>query len=130
MADSIVLEDASGPVAPRFAHTTRITIERGEGGAKLVRDHRDASGAAHDEKTLDEATWGALVDAITSVVPLGTTLDLSAGRSRQKGVATNHATVTIGERVARLHYFSSHLDDDHGDPRARAVVEAIRAAAK
>lgn len=130
MPDRIELEDASGPVAPRYAHSTRITIERHDGGASLVRDHRDAAGPVHERKELDDDAWLRLVDAFTKVVPLGTTLDLVGHRSRQKGVAVNHATLTVGERSARIDYFSSHLDEDDGDARARSIVDAIRAAAR
>lgn len=130
MADRLVLQDASGPVPPRFSFTTTMTITRTDDGAAFVRDHRDASGVLHDERKLDAAAWDALVTAITAVVPLGETLDLVGERRHQKGVSVNHVELTVGDRTARLDYFSSHLDEDDGDPRARAIVTAVRSAVR
>jgi hypothetical protein len=45
-------------------------------------------------------------------------------------VSFNHVTVVVGEASTRLDYLLSDVDDEDGMPRARAIVGAIKRAAK
>jgi hypothetical protein len=131
-ASRIELVEASGPVPPRHSYKTTITITceaSREAGARLVRDHRDASGEHHDEGTLERARYEQLVADVLGSLPLGAPLDLAAGKRDRKGVSFNHVIVTVGEASTRLDYLLSDLDEDDGDPRARAVVDILKRAA-
>lgn len=131
-ASRIELVEASGPVSPRHRYKTTITITREaspDAGARLVRDHRDASGEHHSERPLDRASYERLVAALLGSLPLGAPLDLAAGKRDRKGIAFNHVVVTIGDASTRLDYLLSDLDEDDGDPRARAVVDLLKKAA-
>ena len=130
-ASRIELVEASGPVSPRFRYTTRITIESAPGAAvTVVRDHHDAAGDHHDERELDRAAHEALVSEVLASLALGEPLDLASSKRDRKGVSFNHVTVVVGEASTRLDYLLSDLDDDDGDPQARAVVDAIKRAAE
>lgn len=121
------LVDASGPVAPKYAHRETIVVTADAAGAKVVRDRRDGSGETHDERVLAPDAYETCARALLAHLPLDTTLDLVGDKAKNKGVAANHVTIAIAERTARLDYLSSHLDEDDGDPRARAIVAAVRA---
>ena len=127
----IELVEASGPVSPRYRYTTRITIEVTPGAqALVVRDHRDATGDHHDERTLELATYDALVAEVLASLPLDAPLDLVFGKRDRKGVSYNHVTVSTESASTRLDYLLSDLDDEDGVPQARAVVHAIKRAAE
>jgi hypothetical protein len=124
MADRLELVDASGPVAPRFAHVTTIVIA----DLAWTRDHRDARGATHDTGTITRAAWDELVARIGREVSPGTALDLIGDKRGNKGVAPCHVELVAGDVTTRIDYLSSHADADHGDPRVVAIVAAISSA--
>jgi hypothetical protein len=128
----IELVEASGPVSPRHHYNTKITIARatGAGAAHVVRDHKDASGEHHDEHELEPSAHDALLAEVLAALPPGAPLDLAATKRDRKGVSFNHVLVTSGDASTRLDYLLSDLDEDDGDPRARAVVSAIKRAAQ
>ncbi len=126
-ADRLELVDASGPVAPRFAHRTRVVVGADGDGMRATREHHDTNGTTNDDRVLDPAAWRALVDAIARVVPPGTTLDLVGEKRERKGVSFNHVVLECGGLITRIDYLPSHVDEDDGDERVRAVVNAVRA---
>ena len=126
----IELVEASGPVSPRFAYATTVVIEASPDVApRVVRDHRDASGTHHDERALSREAYETLVGTLLTTLPLGTILDLAADKRDRKGVSFNHLSIKVGDSSARLDYLLSDVDEDDGDPRARAVVGALKASA-
>jgi len=116
MSDRLELVDTSGPVSPRFAHTTTVAI------ADLVwtRDHKDASGPTHETGTLARATWDDLVAAIGREVAPGTRLDLVGVKRHNKGVAPCHLELVADGVTTRIDYLSSETDR-----RVVAIVLAI-----
>jgi hypothetical protein len=125
----IELAESSGPVSPRHQYTTKIVVEASGAVARLVRDHRDASGAHHDERPLDRTAYEALFTEVLAALPLGQSRDLVGAKRDRKGVSFNHVLVVVGGLSARLDYLQSDVDED-GDTRARAVVEALKRAAR
>ena len=123
----ISLSDASGPVAPRHAHRETIVVTATSNGATVERDRHDASGDHHDSRTLTTEVYEARKGALLAELPLGTTLDLVGEKALNKGVSVNRVAIEIDGAAARLDYLSSHLDEDDGDARARAIVAAVRA---
>ena len=125
----IELVESSGPVSPRFQHRTLILIEAGPALApRIVRDHRDVSGERHDERPLGRATYEDIVCGVLRALPLGEARDLTSGKRDRKGISFNHVAITIAAASARLDYLLEDLDEDDGDPQARAVVGAVKAA--
>ena len=53
---------------------------------------------------------------------------LTSGKRDRKGISFNHVAITIAAASARLDYLLEDLDEDDGDPQARAVVGAVKAA--
>ena len=125
----IKLVESSGPVSPRFQHQTTIVIEAGPGlSPRLVRDHRDVSGEHHDERALDRTAYEAVFAAVLAALPLGEVRDLAVAKRDRKGISFNHVAITRGDASARLDYLITDIDEDNGDPQARAIVSAIKAA--
>jgi len=133
-ASRIELVEASGPVSPRHSYATTIVLSfapTSEGGdAHIVRDHRDASGTHHHEGAVDRSTYEALLRELLASLPLGAPIDLVATKRDRKGISCNHVTVVVGEASTRLDYVLSDIDEDDGDPRARAVVSLLKGAAQ
>ena len=129
----IELAESSGPVSPRHQYTTKIVVEAAaDVTPRLVRDHRDASGAHHDERALVRGAYEKLFADVLAALPLGEARDLAASKRDRKGVSFNHVVVTVGSASARLDYLLSDVDEDgdDGDRRARAVVGALKQAAR
>ena len=118
--------DSSGPIAPRFAHTTTIVIEAGDTEVTVRRDHRDAAGPVRETRTLTRAAFDALVAVIGNVVTLGGVVDLVGDKRHNVGVAFNHVVLVVSDQLTRVDYLPSHLDDENGDARVRAIVAAIK----
>lgn len=123
----IELSDASGPVAPRHAYRESIVVTASDSGVTVARERRDASGEHDDERTLAPGVFERLSRALLAELPIGTKLDLVGEKAQNKGVSANHVTIESDGETARLDYLSSHLDEDDGDARARAIVAAVRA---
>ena len=136
MTDSrIELVEASGPVSPRHSYATTIVLSfaptaDGAAAARVVRDHRDASGTHHHEGVVERPTFDALLAEVLASLPLGAPIDLTSTKRDRKGISFNHVAVVVGDASTRLDYVLSDLDEDDGDPRARAVVSLLRRAAK
>lgn len=132
-ASRIELVEASGPVSPRHSYATTIAFSLAatprDAPAHVVRDHRDASGKHHDEGALERAAYDALLAEVLASLPLGAPLDLASAKRDRKGVSFNHVVVEVGEASTRLDYLLSDLDEDDGDPRARAIVTFVKDAA-
>lgn len=123
----IELFESSGPTSPRSQYTTTVIVEAGpDTPPRWACDHRDATGTKHDELPLAREAYEALVAALFTALPLGAPLDLVGDKRTRKGISFNHVAITFGERTSRLDYLLSHVDEDDGDPRARAIVEALR----
>lgn len=122
------LEDASGPVSPRFAHRTHVVVVAGPAGITLAHDHRDARGHVKDEGPLPRAAYEALVADVLREAPLGGALDLAGDKRTNKGVVLCTLHVFVGDARASIEYLPSHRDEDDGDPRVRAVVAAFERA--
>jgi hypothetical protein len=137
-ASRIELVEASGPVSPRHSYTTRIALSlealdalaanRLAPAARVVCDHRDASGEHHEEQELDRVTYAALLAQLLVTLPLGAPLDLAGSKRDRKGISFNHVTITVEGASTRLDYVLSDLDEDDGDPRARTVVSLVKQA--
>jgi hypothetical protein len=131
-ASRIELVEASGPVSPRHSYKTTIALsfEASPGlVARVVRDHRDASGAHHDDREIDRAAYEAILAEVLVTLPLRAPLDLVGAKRDRKGISFNHLIVVVGDASTRLDYLLSDLDEDDGDPRARAVVALVKRAA-
>jgi len=132
-ASRIELVEASGPVSPRYSYTTTIALSldatSADGAAHVVRDHRDASGNHHDEREIDRAAYEAILAELLRSLPLGAPLDLASTKRDRKGISFNHVAVVVGDASTRLDYVLSDIDEDDGDPRARAVVSLVKGAA-
>lgn len=131
-ASRIELVEASGPVSPRHSYATTIVITCDEDpglAARVVRDHRDASGEHHHERTLDRPQYDALLAELLAVLALGAPIDLVATKRDRKGISFNHVAIVAGDATARLDYLLSDLDEDDGDPRARTAVALVKGAA-
>ena len=133
-ASRIELVEASGPVSPRHSYATKIVISsaptsEGDDAVHVVRDHRDASGTHHDERVIERAAYDALLAGVLASLPLGAPIDLAAAKRDRKGISFNHVVVVVGDASTRLDYLLSDLDEDDGDPRARAVVSLLKGAA-
>jgi hypothetical protein len=138
-ASRIELVEASGPVSPRHSYTTTIALSldaldtpaanRPGAPARVLCDHRDASGAHHDEQELDRAAYVALLAELLVTLPLGAPLDLAGAKRDRKGISFNHVAITVEGASTRLDYVLSDLDEEDGDPRARAVVSLVKHAA-
>lgn len=127
---AIELVEESGPVAPKFQFSTTISVAGApEGGALVLRDHRDADGVVHTEHVLDLAAVDALLRALFAQLPLGESLDLVGEKRSRKGVSFNHVHIQIAGKASRVDYLLSALDAKDGDPRVRAITSALKALA-
>jgi hypothetical protein len=124
---AIELVEASGPVAPRFQFSTTITVAgTPDGGAHVLREHRDADGVVRTERTLDLAAADELLRALFAQLPLGDSLDLVGEKRSRKGVSFNHVRIEMAGKTSRVDYLLSALDAADGDPRVRALVSALK----
>ena len=131
-ASRIELVEASGPVSPRHSYKTTIALSLDTTppgvAAHVVCDRRDASGEHHDEREIDRAVYEAILAELLLSLPLGAPLDLVGTKRDRKGISFNHVVVVVGDASTRLDYLLSDLDEDDGDPRARAVVSLVKRA--
>jgi hypothetical protein len=127
---AIELVEASGPVSPKFQFSTTLTVAgTPDGGALVVRDHRDAAGVVHTEHVLDLAAVDSLLRSLFAQLPLGESLDLVGEKRSRKGVSFNHVQIQIAGKTSRLDYLLSALDPEDGDPRVRSITSALKALA-
>jgi hypothetical protein len=114
----IELDEASGPVSPRFQYTLSIVIE----DAVVVRSKRGPLGTLDTTLGIDEAKWKTLEATLASVGPALQDL-VDEERSKRVGVRIN--TLRVDDRAIR--YLASDLtgDPSPGQAALRTAREAV-----
>lgn len=126
---TIVLEESSGPVPPRFFYVTRIRM-RTEGGGVTVDYDDDRSGKATHvagAALSDEAT-NALWDLLTANGALDSGDDAVAEKKDRVGVSFNYYEIVLNGASARFDDLLSNLKDPQFVAQ-KTIIEAIKQAA-
>ena len=122
----VELQESSGPLAPRYQHSTRIKVLRVGSEPRVAWELRDVQGLREDNRLLTELRLEKLNGILREALPPGTRLDLAAEFRDRKGISFNSVTVDWPEAPSRLDYLLSHLEEPGGNPTAQAVVRAIK----
>jgi hypothetical protein len=119
----IELDEASGPVSPRFQYTLSIVIE----DAVVVRSKRGPLGTRDTTLPIDEMKWAMLEETLAGLGP--TLVDL-VDEEREKRVGIRINVLRIGDRAMR--YLATDLTGEPTPAREalRSAREAVLALAR
>ena len=132
---SVLLEEASGPVSPRYQYTLRVALEpKADGAAALSVEATGAHGLGDEDAsyqgTMSAADVATLVGELDAMAAFDASRDFLGPEGRNRvGVSFNALTLARGDRKARIDYFLSSLKRDDAEPQRR-VVARIKELAK
>lgn len=124
----VVLDEWSGPVAPRFQYSFHVEIARAAGGGATVSvRHKTPKGVFEGEGALSAARFAELSRDLVAHVPLGADRDLVGARRDRKGVSFNRLALAGDAARTTVDYLLTDVDDENED--VAAAIRVLKALA-